>query len=170
MGDNKSLYFVHFRYPDQEEDTKNTLSQMGPATVLLVIILAVSNAEPRLTLTLAMFTLGVGCNGALYSGWIINTQDIAPNFAGTVLGLTNCMGAIPGFVAPSIASQITHEDVKDTHKWDTVWLITIVILTLESIFYIIFADGEPQSWNHPDKDYEEKAKTKKRDWFLVSNK
>ena len=124
----------------------------------------------RLTLTLAMFTLGVGCNGALYSGWIINTQDIAPNFAGTVLGLTNCMGAIPGFVAPTIASQITHEDVKDTNKWDTVWLITIVILTLESIFYIIFADGEPQSWNHPDKDYEEKAKTKKRDWFLVSSK
>ena len=35
-----------------------------------------------------MLTLGVAMMGAMYSGWITNTQDIAPNFAGTQQGYT----------------------------------------------------------------------------------
>ena len=60
----------------------NSLSHLGPATSLLVIVLFVSNEDKKETLTLAMFTLAVACMGALYSGFITNPQDIAPNFAG----------------------------------------------------------------------------------------
>ena len=96
-------------------------------------------------------------------------QDIAPNLAGTVLGLTNCVGSVPGFVAPSIAGQITNSNNKDTDKWDLVWMIAVIILAVESVFYIIFASGEPQPWNFPDPDLEGKPREKKRDWFSVSS-
>ena len=85
-----------------------------------------------------------------------------------MLGLTNCIGSIPGFVAPQIAAQIVKEDTNDTDKWDLVWMITIIILALESVFYIIFAQGTPQPWNAPSEDWKEKATENKRDWFAVS--
>jgi len=69
--------------------------------------------------------------GALYSGFITNPQDISPNFAGTILGLTNCIGSIPGFVAPAVASAIVVSDDTDVTKWRTVWIITIAILIVE---------------------------------------
>ena len=143
----------------------NTLAHIGPASCLLMIVLFVTNSDLRLTFTLVMFTIGVGCMGALYSAWITNPQDIAPNFAGTVLGLTNCIGSIPGFVAPSIAGQIINDNITDTNKWDIVWIITVVILVLESIFYIIFASGTPQPWNNPE--HMKSSERKGRDWFLV---
>ena len=82
--------------------------------------------------------------------------------------MTNCIGSIPGFVAPRIAGQIVNSDPSDVSKWRNVWIIAIVILGLETIFYIIFGAGTPQSWNFPTKDSEEKEKEGKRDWFLVS--
>ena len=60
----------------------NTISHLGPALCLLVIVIFVTNEKPQMNLTLGMFTLGVACMGALYSGFITNPQDIAPNFAG----------------------------------------------------------------------------------------
>ena len=96
------------------------------------------------------------------------TQDIAPNFAGTLLGITNCIGSIPGFVAPRIAGQIVNSDPSDINKWRIVWIIAIIILVLETIFYITFAAGTPQTWNFSSKDREEKKNEGKRDLFLVS--
>ena len=50
-------------------------------------------------------------------------------------------------------------------RWRTVWIITIAILAVETILFILGADGKPQSWNSPKERKEgEKAG---RDWFLV---
>ena len=52
----------------------NTLAHIGPSVCLLIIILLVSDSSKKMTLTLAMMTVGVGCMGALYSAWITNPQ------------------------------------------------------------------------------------------------
>ena len=83
---------------------------------------------------------------------------------GTILGLTNCIGSIPGFVAPRVASEIVKGNNDDISNWRIVWIITIVILIVETISFIIFADGKPQKWNAPG---EGKEKEGKRDLFLV---
>jgi len=117
-----------------------------------------------MNLTLGMFILGVAMMGAAYSGFLTNTQDIAPNFAGTILGLSNCIGSIPGFVAPRVASEIVKADDSDISKWRIVWFITIIILIVETFIFIIFADGNPQTWNAPP---EGKYRAGKRDWFSI---
>ena len=45
-----------------------------------------------------------------------------------------------------------------------------VTCSLDTIFYCIFADGSPQTWNEPNSDSQEKKEENKpkRDWFLVS--
>ena len=78
--------------------------------------------------------------------------------------MTNCIGSIPGFVAPRIASEIVKADNGDIANWRIVWIITIVILIVETISFILFADGKPQKWNAPT---EGKEKERKRDLFLV---
>ena len=90
---------------------------------------------------------------------------IKPINAGTVIGLTNCIGSIPGFVAPAVASTIINGDASNIAKWRNVWIITIVILMVESVTFIIFADGKPQKWNAP-KD--KKVQEGKKDMILVS--
>jgi len=142
----------------------NTVSHFGPAVCLLIIVIFVSNDETRMNLTLGMFTVGVAMMGGLYSGFITNPQDIAPNFAGTILGLTNCIGSIPGFVAPLVASAIVNGDEDNIAKWRVVWIIAISILVVESIAFIIFAQGNPQSWNAAP---EEKETEGKKDWILI---
>ena len=97
----------------------------------------------------------------------IFTKDICPNFAGTVLGVTNCIGSIPGFVAPAVAAQIVKGDDSNTDKWDLVWMIAIIILAIESVFYIIFASGTPQPWNFPEAESGRQPRKGKRDLFAV---
>ena len=45
-----------------------------------------------------------------------------------------------------------------------------VTCSLDTIFYCIFADGSPQTWNEPNSNSQEKKEENKpkRDWFLVS--
>jgi len=131
------------------------LSQTGPAICLLILLLSVTNENPQLTLTLALFTAAVTLQGGLYSGWITNSQDIAPNFAGTILGITNACGAIPGFVANQIAGVFINDNPSDVFLWRPVWIITCIILVCSSIFFSIFAQGSPQPWNN----VEESSKT-----------
>ena len=52
--------------------------------------------------------------GALYTGFFVNPLDIAPNYSGTILGITNAFGTIPGWLAPLMAGAFTKEKVKYT--------------------------------------------------------
>ena len=46
---------------------------------------------------------------------------------------------------------IVNSNTTDVSKWRIVWLIAIVILVMETetVFYTVFAAGNPQSWNFP---------------------
>ena len=46
-------------------------------------------------------------------------------------------------------------------------MIAIIILAVESVFYIIFAAGIPQPWNFPEEEAESQSKKGKRDLFAV---
>ena len=46
----------------------------------------------------------MGLNGFIFSGLMSTHVDMAPNFAGTLMGITNSIGNIPGFIAPMVAN------------------------------------------------------------------
>lgn len=46
----------------------------------------------------------MGLNGFCFPGFNSNHVDMAPDFSGTLMGITNCVGNTPGFIAPIIAS------------------------------------------------------------------
>ena len=51
-------------------------------------------------------SLSVGCSGFAVAAYPVNNLDLAPKYAGILLGIANTMGTIPGFLGPQIAKLI----------------------------------------------------------------
>ncbi|XP_044253825.1 sialin [Tribolium madens] len=116
--------------------------------------------ECQRQLAVALMTIAVTSDGAMFSGFLSNHIDIAPNFAGTLVGLTNTIATIPGFVVPIIVGKLTHAD-PSIHSWRKVFYITIGLYCLEIVVYTIWGSGEVQEWNQGTKPKEEQPLTEK---------
>lgn len=120
------------------------------------------------TLVMVLLTLGTGLSGFQYAGFIINYMDIAPAFAGTVLGIGNTISCLCGIFSPPIMGLLTPNKTRE--EWLTVFYLTAGILIAGALFFAIFAAGEVQDWARVDdgKDGEEmqelngKSKEKKK--------
>merc|ERR1711872_875642 len=84
--------------------------------------------------------------GSMFSGVFSNHTDIASNFAGTLIGITNMMATIPGFLVPAMVGAMTH-GVSGLGPWYQIFYLTAGLLLLEALEYGIFASAEEQSWN-----------------------
>jgi len=58
-------------------------------------------------LAVVLLVLAVSMHGFVFSGYFVNHMDIAPQYAGTLMGISNCVGAISGVIAPYVASTVT---------------------------------------------------------------
>lgn len=98
--------------------------------------------------TIALITVAVGFNGAVYSGFNINHMDISPNFAGVLMGVTNAASNMCGFLAPFLAGEIiTNEG--SLSQWSSIFFISAGVYVVSDLFFVVFATGEVQSWNDP---------------------
>ena len=68
------------------------VASLIPATCLLVICLVGKNVLIVVILTI----LAVMFYGSMFSGVFSNQSDLAPNFAGTLMAVTNMLATIPG--------------------------------------------------------------------------
>ena len=55
-------------------------------------------------LAVSLLVLAVSMSGATYSGHFVNNMDIAPQYAGTIMGLSSGTAALSGIIAPYLAS------------------------------------------------------------------
>lgn len=63
--------------------------------------------------TVAVFLMGIAITsiGGMFSGFLSNHIDLAPNFAGTLMAMTNTVATLPGIIVPIFVGQITHGNV-----------------------------------------------------------
>lgn len=62
-------------------------------------------------MAIGLLTLAVGSNAATYLGFQVNHIDLAPNFAGTMMGITNGFANIISILAPLVVGFIVTEEV-----------------------------------------------------------
>lgn len=117
----------------------NSVGQYGPAIMLFLV----GYMHESLMLTMLLFTLGLGLNGAIYSGFKINHLDISPTYAGLLISITNCSANLVGLLAPMVAGHVINDN-PDINSWRLVFLISTVVYTLCATFYLIFASGKRQ--------------------------
>lgn len=59
----------------------------------------------------SIMSVGIVAMGAMFSGFLSNHIDIAPNFAGTLVALTNTAATLPGIIVPLFVGFVTHGNV-----------------------------------------------------------
>ncbi|XP_023342681.1 putative inorganic phosphate cotransporter isoform X2 [Eurytemora carolleeae] len=95
-------------------------------------------------------TIAYGFNGALYAGHSLNGLTIAPNRAGTIMGLTNGFGSIAGIFVPLVKSAIVKSPADCAElisRWRIVFVIPAVIYTTVAILFVIIGSGEVQEYD-----------------------
>ncbi|XP_054157706.1 sialin-like [Oppia nitens] len=121
--------------------TNNTIAFMGPALCLIGVAFARCNT----TLSISLFILGMGLNGCNYPGFNSTHVDMAPEYSGTLMGITNSIGNIPGFIAPLVAEAF-YEKGHTLTNWSYVFYLSAVIYIISALVYIVFASAELQTW------------------------
>ncbi|KAJ2945477.1 hypothetical protein O0L34_g289 [Tuta absoluta] len=103
----------------------------------------------------ALMAIGVTCIGGMFCGFLSNHIDIAPNFAGTLMAITNTIATIPGIVVPIFVGVLTHGN-QTISAWRVIFFVTIGLYAIEIVVYTLFGSGEQQSWNNvPQKQNNE---------------
>tara|TARA_Y100000590_G_scaffold213192_1_gene241526 strand:+ start:24294 stop:25541 length:1248 start_codon:yes stop_codon:yes gene_type:complete len=89
---------------------------------------------------IALMCLGNAFSGMAAGGFIVNHADIGPKYTGTLMGLTNMLGAIPGIVGVYLTGLILNA----TNSWDSVFYVTAGVTFFGMIFYLLFASASKQ--------------------------
>lgn len=62
-------------------------------------------------LAVTLMTVAVTSVGGMFSGFLSNHIDIAPNYAGTLMAVTNTVATLPGIIVPVFVGKLTQADV-----------------------------------------------------------
>lgn len=81
-----------------------------PPSIFLVIIAYIGC--DRVTSTV-LLTLSIVVCGAIFVGHLCNQNDLAPNYAGILMGITNTPGTISAFILPPIVGALVENGVSE---------------------------------------------------------
>lgn len=82
----------------------NSIGHWVPALTLIALPFMRGPFE-----AVALLTIGIGFNGFTYCGYILNHMDLTPNFAGSLMGLTNSLANIMSILGPLTVGYILTE-------------------------------------------------------------
>jgi len=115
--------------------------QLIPGLFLIVVGFLSCN---RILIT-SVVILSVGSAGLSWSGCGANHIDLAPHYAGTVMGLTNTLATVPGFLGPEVVGALTyHESTRA--QWQKVFYIAAAVYGFGAAIFVVFGSGELQDW------------------------
>ncbi|ROT71453.1 putative sialin [Penaeus vannamei] len=118
------------------------VSLYGPMIGLIAMCFVNCNA----VLAVAALCLSGMLSGAVNSGYLCSHQDLAPNFAGTLLGITNTLGALAGIAGPAVTGAII-QGRESIWAWREVFLISAGLYLVTCTFYLVFISADVQPWN-----------------------
>ncbi|KAK9497046.1 hypothetical protein O3M35_002058 [Rhynocoris fuscipes] len=120
-----------------------TIASAGPALGML----AASYAGCDRVAVSVLMTVGFAFMGFFYSSLKVNTLDLSPNYAGTLMAFVNGVGAISGIITPNLIGYLAPNST--LLEWRMVFWISFVVIMATNIIYIIFASAKVQPWNDP---------------------
>ncbi|KAI3358811.1 hypothetical protein L3Q82_015213 [Scortum barcoo] len=134
-----------------------TVMGLVPSAALLV---AVGYSGCSHVLTVTFLTLSATIGGTSAPGVFMNQIDIAPRYAGFLLGITNTFGTIPGVVAPIVTGYFTEDHT--LAGWRKVFWVAAGISVGGALFFMMFGSGKLQSWAITEEERAEAEKKRSR--------
>ncbi|KAL3311167.1 hypothetical protein Ciccas_010255 [Cichlidogyrus casuarinus] len=96
--------------------------------------------------TLILLSLALGCIGFGTSAYAVNQLDIAPAYAGIIMGISNGIATFAGVFSTMIAQRLVHHGSRAIQGWIHFLILTIAIQLFCLLIFLIFASGEQQQW------------------------
>ncbi|XP_075995216.1 sialin [Genypterus blacodes] len=118
-----------------------TLAGLVPCSAFLV---AVSYAGCSSIIAITCLTLSTTVGGLTAAGVYINQIDIAPRYAGVLLGITNTFGTIPGVIAPIVTGYFTEDH--SLAGWRKVFWVAAGVNFIGAIVFTLWGSGKLQPW------------------------
>ncbi|XP_043273011.1 putative inorganic phosphate cotransporter [Venturia canescens] len=134
----------------------NSLGEMLPA-IALIGLGFIDKDKPHVAV--ALLTISVASNVAIFCGHQVNHMDLSPNYSGTLMGITNGAANVCSILAPIVAGAIIH-DKTDVLQWRKVFILSAIIYTMGSIVFALFGSTTVQPWNEstsPPTKYESRV-------------
>ncbi|XP_071110371.1 uncharacterized transporter slc-17.2-like [Haliotis cracherodii] len=101
------------------------------------------NVENRYV-AVVLLTIAMWCVGMASAGFIVNTVDFAPRYAGILFGICNAAATVPGMVSPLLAGALTPN--KTQEEWRNVFYVCAGFCALGTLVFGTQARGELQPW------------------------
>ena len=79
------------------------------------------------------------------SGFHVTHVDMAPDFAGTLMGITNGISNFNGIIAPFVVTALTDPKSKITEWW-AVFLIACAVYVITNLVYCWLGTSNLRSW------------------------
>ncbi|KAL3981934.1 Major Facilitator Superfamily protein [Acanthocheilonema viteae] len=116
------------------------LGLLGEAAFLLL-----ATTEMRRLLVLASLIISVGLGGLAWSAFSVNSLDIAPQYAGHLMGLSNTLATLPGMISPLFVGAVVKNQLRC--EWHTVFFFTSGIYIFGAFIFWVWAKGELEEWS-----------------------
>ncbi|XP_058809109.1 sialin-like [Phymastichus coffea] len=117
-------------------------SHIGPAVCLLLMTYAKCESLEAITWMILALTF----NGAACQTNLVNHQDLAPNFAGSLYGIMNTVGSFSGFIIPAIIGALTNEH-NGIDEWSIMFYISSAVFGSATLLFWLFGSATIQPWN-----------------------
>ncbi|RZF34491.1 hypothetical protein LSTR_LSTR011733 [Laodelphax striatellus] len=121
-----------------------TISQTGAALVLVCL----GFVERDAVAAMIVLVITVSLSSCAFSGVYVNPLDLAPNFAGVLIGIGNGLENISSILAPLSVGWIL-TDQKSVFQWTMVFLLALVVAGVNNLIFLIWSSAKLQPWNEP---------------------
>ncbi|XP_064480143.1 sialin-like [Ornithodoros turicata] len=119
----------------------NTAAAVVPAALLFGMSFAGCSRIWAVTL----LSLAGAALGVREVGFMVTHIDMSPDFAGTLLGFTNTIGSVRGFLMPYVAGALTHDE-SSIRTWSHFYYIVAAVGLLCALAFLVFGTAELQPW------------------------
>ncbi|XP_076684360.1 putative inorganic phosphate cotransporter isoform X2 [Andrena cerasifolii] len=124
----------------------NTIAHWGPGIALICLAVIPKHTQ---FVAVAILVVAVALNAGSLCGFQINHIDLSPNFAGTMMSITNCIASVIAIIAPLICGKIVTDEANVT-QWGIVFYLAAGIYFIGNLVFIVFGEAEIQPWDEPE--------------------
>lgn len=124
-------------------NTRKLLNTIGCATAAVALMVMPALRSPASAVVCSSVALGACALSR--AGFAVNHLDIAPKYAGIVMGVSNTAGTVAGIVGVTITGRILEGSAlgaSDPSSWYMVFATPALLSVISAVFFIVFATGE----------------------------
>lgn len=104
----------------------------------IAVSLAVVGYVETAWMAIAVMATGSALGAFVTGGFAVNHMDIAPKYAGTLMGITNTAGTIPGIIGVYVSGLI----LEFTNSWVIVFQVAAGITVIGLLVFLRYSRGE----------------------------